>query len=99
MFERFFLQRARLLRSTVRWFLLGVCVSACASVARGNRVSSADAPGRALYLEKCGTCHAPFPAHSYMASQWPSIVDDMADEAALTEEETAAILRFLKEKN
>lgn len=58
-----------------------------------------DNPGRALYIDKCGSCHRAFPAHSYTDSQWPGVVEDMAGEAELTDEETAVILSFLKENN
>ena len=93
----------RPVRTIFRTFLfgvgVGVCVCACVSIAQGKNSVSADAPERSLYLYKCGTCHSPFPAHSYTASQWPGIVEDMADEAGLSDEETAAILRFLKGRN
>lgn len=51
--------------------------------------------GRILYEQKCGRCHAAHPPNAFSASEWPGIVRDMRSRAALSEEDTRAILDYV----
>jgi hypothetical protein len=99
MLKHLFLNRARFFFLCIRGIVWAVFLCACASIVQNKSVSSLDDPGRALYLDKCGSCHRAFPAHSYTDSQWPSVVADMAGEAELSNDEIALILSFLEENN
>lgn len=79
--------------------LLASLVAACAAVNQIPQNPSTSAPARALYHRKCGSCHAPFPPHSYSDAEWHDVVADMAPEAGLTQDETEQILNWLKENN
>jgi hypothetical protein len=61
------------------------------------------APGRAsapsvaaLYAEKCGQCHAPFPATYASAEEWPVFVRRYGPRAGLFGAERARVLSWLQ---
>lgn len=50
---------------------------------------------RRLYEARCGLCHVPFRPRDFEASQWPSLVDDMAGRAGLTRVQRERVLAYL----
>ncbi len=51
--------------------------------------------GRAAYVAHCSRCHALHVPEEYPASDWPALVDAMADRAQLGAADREAIVRFL----
>ncbi len=51
--------------------------------------------GRAAYVANCSRCHALHVPEEYPASDWPALVDAMADRAKLGAADREAIVRFL----
>ncbi|MCI0631254.1 MAG: cytochrome c [Phycisphaerales bacterium] len=51
--------------------------------------------GRALYVTDCVRCHSPEPVMRYSAQQWRQIIPRMATEAALREEDRAAVEAYV----
>ena len=49
-----------------------------------------------IWSQSCGNCHTNQPARRYSANQWGSITTHMMVQARLTDDESAAILRFLR---
>ena len=49
-----------------------------------------------IWAQSCGNCHTNQPARRYSANQWGSISTHMMVQARLTDDESAAILRFLR---
>ena len=47
--------------------------------------------GRALYLSRCTTCHAPVEPTSIPAQRWPGEVSEMSERARLGTEETLVV--------
>lgn len=75
-----------------------VCALGCAhaNAARGGAGASGELSAEQLYRRRCGSCHASIPAHAYPASEWPGIVDRMRSPAALSDDEAARILGWLR---
>ncbi len=55
-----------------------------------------DEGARALYLERCGRCHAPFPPTHAPASAWPSLVRHYGPRAGLFGEDQERVTRWLQ---
>lgn len=51
--------------------------------------------GRHIYLNQCIDCHAPIAVDDYTASQWATIMPDMAEESALTFAEEKAVHEYV----
>jgi cytochrome c5 len=49
-----------------------------------------------IWSQSCGNCHTNQPARRYSADQWGKITTHMMVQARLTDDESAAILRFLR---
>jgi hypothetical protein len=78
--------------------VLAILGTACgASITHDS--SNAENDDGALYRFKCGSCHSPFPAHSYNDGEWQGAVRKMAPLANLTPDETSRILNWLQENN
>lgn len=52
--------------------------------------------GVEIWSQTCGNCHKIQPANRYTADQWESIMVRMRTWACLTDDESAAVLEFLK---
>lgn len=57
--------------------------------------ASSDAGAAALYAERCGRCHAPYPPSHAPASRWPALVARYGPRAGLFGEERARVLDWL----
>lgn len=55
-----------------------------------------DAATRALYLTKCGQCHAPWSPRHATAAEWPSLVRKYGPRAGLFGEDRERVLRYLQ---
>ena len=53
------------------------------------------AEGRALYVGRCAKCHAAEPVLDYSATEWATIMPDMAERTKLTPRETAAVTAYV----
>jgi hypothetical protein len=51
--------------------------------------------GRALYLERCSSCHTPFVPRQFAAQRWPALVGQMRTNAKLTSADEQDIVRYL----
>jgi mono/diheme cytochrome c family protein len=97
-----------LLRAAVA--LAGIALAACAG-ATLPPVSASDAArasvrwpgtdhaqldaGRAIYLERCSSCHVPVDPASIAADEWPEHVAEMRERAKLGDDEVAKVERYL----
>jgi len=55
--------------------------------------------GRALYINKCGSCHTLFLPEKYTAVQWKIQVEKMVPKTNLTSKETAEILQYVSKND
>jgi hypothetical protein len=56
-----------------------------------------DDPGaRALYMDRCGRCHEPWPTTHVTAAEWPRYVARYGPEAGLFGADRARVLRWLQ---
>jgi len=55
-----------------------------------------DEGARALYLNHCSRCHAPFPPTHVSADRWPVFVAKYGPQAGLFGEDRARVLRWLQ---
>jgi len=55
-----------------------------------------DPEARALYLDRCGRCHDPFPPSHAPAKAWPRLVAKYGPRAQLFGDERARVLAWLK---
>ena len=55
-----------------------------------------DAATRALYLAKCGQCHAPWSPRHATAAEWPSLVRKYGPRAGLFGEDRERVVRYLQ---
>ncbi len=53
------------------------------------------AEGRALYVGRCAKCHAVEPVADYTATEWATIMPDMAERTKLTPQGTAAVTAYV----
>ena len=95
--------------SISRAALCAVAVSACASTvphptqfdvtrARATRPTltlEQLVTGRALYVNKCGGCHALFAPRAFSAERWPAEVDEMARRVTLQARDRDLIVGYL----
>jgi len=51
--------------------------------------------GRAIYINKCGSCHALYRPEKYSTTQWKFQTERMAKKAKLTAQEELLIFRYL----
>ena len=93
--SRTFIHRRLKYGVVVLFALLAIACTAALS----NTGSSAPNSAAELYHHRCGSCHAPFPAHSYNDGEWRGAVRKMAPLANLTPDETSRILSWLQENN
>ena len=83
--------------------LLIVAIYACKSVlyvpSSDNVAKNADVAklqkGREVYIGKCASCHALFPAEKYNKAEWTKWVNKMAPMAKITTEEKELIQAYL----
>ena len=57
---------------------------------------NAQRSGVEIWSQSCGNCHAIQPANRYTADQWETIMQNMQLITRMTDDETTAILGFLK---
>jgi hypothetical protein len=58
--------------------------------------AGADAGARAIYVARCGQCHAPFAPSHAPAARWPSIVRHYGPRAGLFGAERERVVRWLQ---
>lgn len=63
-------------------------------VSRGHADASVLGAGRAIYVTKCASCHAPAPVAAH-AGDWPRIIREMAPRSKLTADQEHAILSYV----
>lgn len=51
--------------------------------------------GRAMYIEKCSSCHALYLPEKYSKKVWEKNVNEMAPKAKITDEEKQLILSYV----
>jgi hypothetical protein len=51
--------------------------------------------GRALYVERCSSCHVPPAPTSVPADRWPGEVAEMKERAGLSDDEARLVERYL----
>lgn len=51
--------------------------------------------GRAIYIERCSSCHMPIDPATIAADEWPSHVAEMRERAKLGDDEVAQLERYL----
>lgn len=51
--------------------------------------------GRDLYVGRCAKCHAVEPVRDYSASEWATLIPDMAERTKLNAAETAAVTAYV----
>lgn len=51
--------------------------------------------GRRLYVNRCSGCHTLHKPESFSAKEWPAIVQDMASNAEINEDQVRDITRYL----
>lgn len=83
------------MRFLAAWSILLAAACGCVDGAAPKGAAEPDAPERALYAAKCTACHRLYDPASRNAAQWPAILDRMAVKAKLTDEEEAAIRRYV----
>jgi mono/diheme cytochrome c family protein len=76
--------------------LAGLPEPTSADAARAHVPLAALVRGHRLYVDKCSSCHAPFPPSHLPATAWPHQVDEMAKPAHLTGAERDAIVAYLQ---
>ncbi|MBE2984644.1 hypothetical protein CCAL9344_02075 [Campylobacter sp. RM9344] len=54
--------------------------------------------GQALFEERCGSCHALHAYDEFGANVWPSVIETMISNSALTPQEVETLNRFLQSK-
>ena len=59
-------------------------------------VATAQQSGGEVWGESCGNCHVIQPARRYSADQWGRLVTHMTITARLTDEQSAAVLQYLR---
>jgi hypothetical protein len=69
-----------------------------AAAAGAPRAPAADEGARALYLDRCGRCHAPFPPEHASAAAWPALVRRYGPRAGLFGAERERVLAWLVER-
>lgn len=52
--------------------------------------------GKDLFSAKCGTCHALHAENEFDANVWPSILEAMGEQAALSKDEKYSIMKYLQ---
>ncbi|MHC4909868.1 MAG: hypothetical protein ACYTF9_09140 [Planctomycetota bacterium] len=52
--------------------------------------------GRLLYVTACVRCHSPEAVTRYSLAEWASILPRMADEAALSPAQEAAVMNYVR---
>ena len=57
---------------------------------------SAQRSGVTIWSQTCGNCHVIQPANRYTVDQWETMMQNMQLHARLTDDETTAIMSFLK---
>lgn len=67
-----------------------------ASSALGKDKGSILKAGKELFGAKCGTCHALHAESEFDANVWPSILDAMGEQAALSKDEKYSIMKYLQ---
>jgi cytochrome c5 len=61
----------------------------------GSAATFDRARAKRVYERRCGSCHALYAPSSYTVAQWRGIVDEMADMAHLSDEDSALVLAYL----
>jgi hypothetical protein len=51
--------------------------------------------GRRLYISRCSDCHALYNPAKYPHEEWPTIVQDMAENAEINEDQVREITRYV----
>jgi cytochrome c553 len=76
----------------------GACSwSVPADPALNAQTAAWDDPGaRALYMDRCGRCHEPWPTTHVTAAEWPRYVARYGPEAGLFGADRARVLRWLQ---
>ena len=51
--------------------------------------------GRKLYIQNCGSCHNLYKPEKYTSDKWAHEIDEMKDDAKITDAEAALILKYV----
>jgi mono/diheme cytochrome c family protein len=70
-----------------------------ASDATANATLAELQQGRTIYMNSCGSCHGLNSPDSYSASNWKSIVANMAPKAGLTAAQTTLVTKYVSRGN
>lgn len=67
-----------------------------ADARRANLTVAALDAARERYVDKCSGCHSLRIPDEHRAADWPSLVDEMAEDARLEGDDRAVILQYLQ---
>jgi len=51
--------------------------------------------GRSIFISSCGRCHSLYSPDSYTATNWKSIIPNMASKAGLSATQTAQVTKYV----